>query len=73
MEPWSPEQFDIQKLRNLALYSWDTQTKKKTVDALASYQKNALPALTDVATLVVDTEIRAYVLDKIKEINEGKK
>ena len=24
MEPWSPEQFAIQKLRNLALYLWDT-------------------------------------------------
>jgi hypothetical protein len=39
------------------------------VDALASYRKNALPALTDIAT-AWDQDLRVYVLDKIKQINE---
>jgi hypothetical protein len=70
MEPWSPEQWDIQKLKNLVLYSWDVQSKKQMVDALASYRKNALPALTDIATMAWDQDLRVYVLDKIKQINE---
>jgi hypothetical protein len=40
------------------------------VDALASYRKNELPALTDIATMAWDQDLRVYVLDKIKQINE---
>jgi hypothetical protein len=72
MGSWTPsEQWDIQRLKNLAIFSWDVETKKKTVDALASYRKSALPALTDIATTVSDQEVRTYVLNKIKEINES--
>ncbi len=67
---WSPEQIDIEKLKNLALYSWNMESRKKSAEALASYRKNALPALTDVAYATWDLELRTFVLDKIKEINQ---
>jgi hypothetical protein len=69
MASWTPpEQWDIQRLKTLAMFSWDSETRKRTVDALASYRKSALPALTDIAW---DQELRTYVLNKIKEINES--
>lgn len=67
---WSPEEIDIQKLKNLALFSWDAATRKKSAEALASFRKTALPALTDVATATWDPDLRSYILDKIKEINQ---
>jgi hypothetical protein len=71
MGTWTPpEQWDIQRLKNLAIFSWDIETRKRTVDALASYRRSALPALTDIATTVWDQELRTYALNKIKEINE---
>jgi hypothetical protein len=72
MWSWAPsEQWDIQRLKTLAMFFWDSETRKRTVDALASYRKNALAALTDIATMAWDQELRTYVLNKIKEINES--
>jgi hypothetical protein len=71
MASWNLDVWDIQRLKGIALYNWDKETKIKTIDALASYRKNALSALTDIASLVLDKEIKEYTLDKIKQINEG--
>jgi hypothetical protein len=72
MASWTPpEQWDIQRLKTLAMFSWNSETRKRTVDALGSYRKSALPALTDIATMAWDQELRTYVLNKIKEINES--
>jgi hypothetical protein len=52
--------------------SWNNETRRKAVDALASYGKKALPSLTNVAySLLWTPEIKQYVLDKVKQINEG--
>ena len=54
----------------MVLNTWNRQSKFDTVDAIASYGKSALPALTDIATWTWDQELRAHVLDKIKQINK---
>jgi hypothetical protein len=47
-------------------------TRRKAVDALASYGKKALPSLTRAASGILwYPELKQYVLDKIKQINEG--
>lgn len=53
----------------MILNSWDRQTQRNTVDAIASYGKPALMALTDIATWTWDQEFREYVLERIKQIN----
>jgi hypothetical protein len=68
---WGAEQWDIQKLKSTIIISQDSETKKKAVDALASYRRNALPALTDLGFVLLDKDTREYVLDKIKQINEA--
>ena len=66
MAAWKSEEWDIQKLRNLVMFSWDLETKKKAIDALVSYRKTALPALTDIASTVWDNELRAVRLGQDK-------
>lgn len=33
------EQWEIQRLKYIIIFSWDTGTRKKAVDTLASYRK----------------------------------
>jgi hypothetical protein len=68
---WTGEEYQIQALANMLIYSWDKETRKNTIDALASYRKKALPTLTYFASLVWDKELRDYTLDKIRQINEN--
>jgi len=49
--------------------TWNLQSRRDAVGAIASYGKPALPALTEIATWTWNEEFRAYVLDKIKQIN----
>ena len=69
---WTPEEWDIERLKMMAWNSWDRQTKFDTVNTIASYGTRSLKALTDLATCTWDQDFRAYVLDKIKQINEIK-
>lgn len=69
---WTPEEWEIERLKMMAWNSWDRQTKFDTVDAIASYGTRSLNALTDLATWTWDQDFRAHVLDKIKHINEIK-
>jgi hypothetical protein len=68
---WNQDQLEIQRLQNLIIFSWDNDTKRKTIDALASYKKSALPSLTYLASVLWDKELREYVLDKIQQINSN--
>ncbi len=66
------EQWEIQRLKNIIIFSWDNETRKKAVDTLASYRKNAIPTLADIASWTAwDNELREYVLDKIRQIKQG--
>jgi hypothetical protein len=52
--------------------SWNMETRRKAVDVLASYGKKALPSLTRAASAILwYPKLKHYVLDKIKQINEG--
>jgi hypothetical protein len=69
---WEPDQLEMARLEYIIISSWNMETRIKAVDALASYRKKALPSLTNVAySLLWNPEIKQYVLDKIKQINEG--
>jgi hypothetical protein len=69
---WKPDQMDMARLEYIIISSWDMETRRKAVDALASYGKKALPSLTRAAYAIIwYPELKQYVLDKIKQINEG--
>jgi hypothetical protein len=70
MSWWEPDQMEMVRLQYIIISSWDNEMRRKAVDALASYGKKALPSLTN-AALLWTPEIKQYVLDKIKQINEG--
>ena len=42
---WSGEEYQIQTLAWMLMVSWDKETRKNTIDALASYRAKALPVL----------------------------
>ena len=66
------EQWEIQRLKNIIIFSWDNEMRKNAVDTLSSYRKNAIPTLADIASWTAwDNELREYVLDKIRQIKEG--
>jgi len=69
---WEPDQMDMARLEYIIISSWNMETRRKAVDALASYGKKALPSLTRAAyTILWYPELKQYVLDKIKQINKG--
>ncbi|MFL6425588.1 MAG: hypothetical protein ACJ71R_18635 [Nitrososphaeraceae archaeon] len=68
---WNAEEYQIQTLAGMLMVSWDKETRKNTIDALASYRAKALPALAYFASIVWDKELKEYALIKIKQINEG--
>ena len=65
------EEHQIQMLAGLLMASWDKETKKNTIDALASYRGKALTILASFASMSWDKELRDYALTKIRQINEG--
>jgi hypothetical protein len=72
MSWWEPDQMEMARLQYIIMSSWDNETRRNTVDTLASYGKKALPSLTNVGySLLWNPEIKQYVLDKAKQINEG--
>jgi hypothetical protein len=69
---WTAEDWDIQRLKVMALSGWEKQHRIKLIDAVASYGRPALSALTDIAGFINDKELQEYALEKIKEINTAK-
>jgi hypothetical protein len=70
---WEPDQMEMARLEYIIISSWNMETRIKAVDALASYNKKALPSLTSVASsLLWNADLKQYVLDKINQINEDK-
>ena len=64
---------EMARLEYIIISSWNMETRIKAVDALASYNKKALPSLTSVASsLLWNAHLKQYVLDKINQINEDK-
>jgi hypothetical protein len=69
---WEPDQMEMARLEYIIISSWNMDTRRKAVDALASYGKKALPSLSRAASAILwYPELKHYVLDKIKQINEG--
>jgi hypothetical protein len=68
---WNAEEYQIQMLAGMLMAAWDKQTKKNTIDALASYRAKALTILVSFASMSWDKELRDYALAKIRQINEG--
>jgi len=68
---WEPDQMEMARLAFIITSAWDSDTRKRAVDALASYRRNALPVLTNIASTTWNTELKQYVLEKIKQINES--
>ena len=68
---WNAEEYQIQMLAGMLMASWDKETKKNTIDALASYRGKALTILASFASMSWDKELRDYALAKIRQINEG--
>jgi hypothetical protein len=68
---WNAEEYQIQMLAGLLMVSWDKETKKNTIDALASHRGKALAILASFASMAWDKELRDYALAKIRQINEG--
>ncbi|MGA7369331.1 MAG: hypothetical protein WBX01_09390 [Nitrososphaeraceae archaeon] len=66
---WTADDWDILRLKMMVFSTWNLQSRRDAVGAIASYGKPALPALTEIATWTWNEEFRAYVLDKIKQIN----
>jgi hypothetical protein len=58
MNWWQPDQMEIARLEYVIIWSWNNETRKRAVDALASYRKNALPSLTRIASIVWDVELK---------------
>jgi hypothetical protein len=70
---WESDQMEMARLEYIIISSWNIETRIKAVDALASYNKKALPSLTSVASsLLWNADLKQYVLDKINQINEDK-
>jgi len=64
---------EIESLKKIALSpASNKETTKKAMDTLASFRKDALPALTEISRRIYSRELANYALDKIKEINEAK-
>ena len=64
---------EVESLKKIALSTLNNkETIKKAIDALASFRKDALPALTEIASRIYNRELANYALDKIQKINEGK-
>ncbi len=69
---WEPDQMEMARLEYIIISSWNNETRRKALDALTSYGKKALPSLTKTASAILwDAELKQYVLDKIKQINEN--
>jgi hypothetical protein len=69
---WEPDQMDMARLEYIIISSWNMETRRRAVDALASYGKKALPSLSRAASAILwYPELKQYVLDKVKQINEG--
>ena len=69
---WEPDQMDMARLEYIIISSWNMETRRRAVDALASYGKKALPSLSRAAYAILwYPELKQYVLDKIKQINKG--
>ena len=66
------EQWEIENLKILIYWSWDPDRRKKLIETLASYKTSALPALVELTNVPMIKELSDLVLDKIKQINEGK-
>jgi hypothetical protein len=71
MSWWNAEEYQIQMLAGMLMATWDKETKKNTIDALASYRAKALTILACFASMSWDKELRDYALAKIRQINEG--
>jgi|SRR5712691_1301124 len=68
---WASEHWEIQNLKNNIILSWDLDRRKKLIEALASYRRSALPALTELTYVPMSRELIDLVLNKIKQINES--
>jgi hypothetical protein len=69
---WEPDQMEMARLEYIIISSWNMETRRRAVDALASYGKKALPSLSRTAYAILwYPELKQYVLDKIKQINKG--
>jgi hypothetical protein len=68
---WEPDQMEMARLSFIITSTWNKETRNKAVDALASYRRNALPILTNIASTTWNTELKEYIWEKIKQINEG--
>jgi hypothetical protein len=68
---WNAEEYQIQMLAGMLMAPWDKETKKNTIDALASYRGKALTILASFASMSWDKELREYALARIRQINEG--
>jgi hypothetical protein len=40
---WEPDQMEMARLEYIIISSWNNETRRKAVDALASYGKKACP------------------------------
>jgi hypothetical protein len=60
----------IDGLKKVAMVSMDPDAKRKVVDALAAYGKKAIPAISEIISDSLSTEIREYGLGIIKRIRE---
>lgn len=69
---WDQEQWEIQNLKSQIYWSWIPDRRKKLIEALASYKRSALPALIELSNVPMTKELSDLILEKIKQINEGK-
>lgn len=60
----------IDGLKKVAMSSMDPDARRKVVDALAAYGDKAIPAISEIISDALSTEIREYGLGIIKKIKE---
>ena len=60
----------INGLKKVGLNSSSVDTRKKVIDTLATYDENAIPAITEIINNSWAVEVREYGLDTIKQIKQ---
>jgi len=64
------EEKQIEDIKNRFLSTVDPETRKKVLDALATYGSKAINPINDLIKITVDTDVKSYWLDLIRQIRE---
>ena len=60
----------IEKLKEVALETLNSEVKMRTIHALEPYGSDAIPAISEIAQDTLNSSVKNYALDTIRGIKE---